>query len=243
MTRYSRVVNREYDVSDKESNPDDAYLEYLAHNKDGDAISRLVVQHHPEVSATQESNFHTGKPVVDDEMTHTDTPVNESNLDITPYTRYAEPGEQLVMFGHRNVPAKRVVTGLYSENSLAGKTSAMNLIGIANNASTEAIGKNVVPDKNLSVHSGALVDRLHAEGHIPSEDMPKGRTAGDVMNSHTFWNSGSVLANRHMGAYTHGVDTLEDLSSRVPAARTRIRDLLGNAKKGEEHTQLSLWDD
>jgi hypothetical protein len=242
MTRYSRVVNREYDVSDKESNPDDAYLEYLAHNKDGDAISRLVVQHHPAINDTQETNFHTGKPVVDDEMTHTDSQ-RDTRWGSTPYTRYAEPGEQLVMFGHRHTPAKRIVTGLYSENSLAGRTSAMNLIGIANNASTEAIGKNVVPDKNLSVHSGALVDRLHAEGHISSEDMPKGRTAGDVMNTHTFWNSGSILANRYMGAYTHGVDTLEDLSARVPAARTRIRDLLGSSKKGEEHKQLSLWDE
>jgi hypothetical protein len=240
MTRYSRVFYKFHNQSDKENIPDDGYLEYLAHNKSGKAIARLAVSHRPAINAIQQTDFYTGKPVVDTEMTQTDTPINSSNWNSVPYTRPAQSGEQLVMFGDRHIPAKRTASSLYSENTLAGKTSAMVLLGMADNASTEAIGKNLVPDYNLSPHSGALVDRLHEEGHISSEDMPIGR----VKNSNNFSDSERALNNHHTGRY--GPDSregLEEVSSRVPAARTRIRDLIGRTKKGEEHTQLSLWDD
>ena len=240
MTRYSRVFYNFHNQSDKRNSPDDGYLEYLAHDSQGAAIARLAVSHEPEISATQQTDFRTGKPVVDNEMTHTDTPVNRDNLDSTPYTRPAQSGEQLVMFGHRNVPAKRTASVLYSKNTLAGKTSAMVLLGMADNASTEAIGKNLVPDGNLSPHSGALVDRLRAAGHISAEDMPSRRES----NNESFSSSDDVLRNKHISRYsTETVEGLEDVSSRVPAARTRIRDLIGRTKKGEEHTQLSLWGD
>jgi hypothetical protein len=241
MTRYSRVINTGYSTSDKSSSPHEDYLEYLAHDDSGNAIAKMAVQHYPEyVTRTQQTDFKTGKPVVDMEMTNTDTPVNSYNLDSTPYTRPAESGEQLAMFGHRNIPAKRVASVLYSKDTLAGKTAAMALMGMANNASTEAIGKNLIPDGNLSLHSGALVDRLHSAGHIPDEDMPSNRYS----NSHSFSSSDGVLRNKSTHAYSpNKAENLEDLSSRVPAARTRIRDLLGSSKKGEEHTQLSLWDD
>ena len=242
MTRYSRVINNGYPTSDKDNSPHQDYLEYLAHDDSGDAIARLSVQHHPEINAIQQTDFKTGKPVVDNEMTQTDTPVTSKNWDITPYTRPAESGEQLVMFGHRNVPAKRIASVLYSKDTLGGKTSAMVLLGMADNASTEATGKNIVPDGNLSSYSGALVDRLHASGHIPAEDMPSRRGS----NSHSFSNSDDVLRNRHMDRYStnpYVAESLEDVSSRVPAARTRIRDIIGRTKKGEEHTQMSLWGD
>lgn len=238
MTRYSRVFYNFHNQSDKRNSPDDDYLEYLAHNSQGAAIARLAVSHRPAVNSTQQTSFETGKPVVDNEMTHTDTPVNHFNVDSTPFTRPAKSGEQLAMFGYRHVPAKRTASSLYSENTIAGKISAMTLLGIADNASTEAIGKNLAPDYNLSPHSGALVDRLHEEGHISNEDMPIGR----VKNSNSFRDSERALNNHHTGRY--GPDSregLEDLSSRVPAARTRIRDLIGRTKKGEEHTQMSLW--
>lgn len=238
MTRYSRVINNGYPTSDKDNNPHQDYLEYLAHDSQGEAIAKLAVQHHPEINAIQQTDFKTGKPVVDTEMTHTDTPVNSKNWDMTPYTRPAESGEQLVMFGHRNVPAKRIASVLYSKDTLAGKVSAMNLLGMADNASVEATGKNLVPDGNLSPHSGGLVDRLRATGHIPAEDMPSRRSS----NNHSFSNSDEVLRNRYMSGYsTNAAESLEDVSSRVPAARTRIRDLLGRTKKNEEHTQMSLW--
>lgn len=240
MTRYSRVFYNWHNQSDKRNSPDEDYLEYLAHDSQGAAIARLAVSHEPAVSATQQTDFNTGKPVVDNEMTHTDTPVNRDNLDSTPYTRPAQSGEQLVMFGHRDVPAKRTASVLYSKNTLAGKISAMNLLGIADNASTEATGRNIVPSNNLSQHSGGLVDRLHSAGYIPAEDMPSRRK----LNNESFSSSDDVLSNKHMNRYsTTTVEGLEDVSSRVPAARTRIRDLLGSSKKGEEHTQLSLWDD
>jgi len=241
MTRYSRVINNGYPTSDKDNNPHEDYLEYLAHDDSGNAIAKLAVQHHPDYATrTQQTDFKTGKPVVDMEMTNTDTPVNSYNLDSTPYTRPAQSGEQLVMFGHRNVPAKRIASVLYSKNTLAGKTAAMTLMGMADNASTEATGKNIVPDGNLSPHSGALVDRLHAAGHIPTEDMPSRRGS----NNHSFSNSDDVLRSKSTLAYSPSKsESLEDLSSRVPAARTRIRDIVGRTKKGEEHTQLSLWGD
>ena len=240
MTRYSRAVYNFLYKSDKEDTHNYDYPEYLAHDKSGKAIARLAVKHEPGADSTQQTGFHTGKPVVDSEMTHTDTPVNHYNLDSTPYTRPAESGEQLVMFGHRHVPAKRTASSLYSENTLAGKTAAMTLLGIANNASTEAIGKNLVPDNNLSEYSGSLVDRLHAEGHISNEDMPENR----LENANNFVDSERALRRHHASYYgPTAAESLEDLSARVPAARTRIRDLLGSVKKGEEHKQLSLWDD
>jgi hypothetical protein len=240
MTRYSRSYYNFLNQSDKENTHNYAYPEYMAHDKTGNAIARLAVSHDPEADSTQQTSFHTGKPVVDNEMTHTDTPVGHHNLDSTPYTRPAESGEQLVMFGHRHVPAKRTASSLYSENTLAGKIAAMNLLGIADNASTEAIGKHLAPDRNLSQYSGSLVDRLHAEGHISNEDMPEGR----LENANNFGDSERALRRHHASYYgPTAAESLEDLSARVPAARTRIRDLLGNAKKGEEHTQLSLWDD
>ena len=240
MTRYSRAVYNFHNQSDKENIPYDAYLDYVAHNKSGKAIAKLGIRHDPEVSSTQQTSFETGKPVVDNEMTHTDTPVNRGNLDSTPYTRPAQSGEQLVMFGHRHVPAKRTAGSLYSEDSLSGRTAAMTLLGIADNASTESIGKNLVPSNNLSPHSGALVDRLHAGGHITTTDMPVGRVA----NNNSFVDAESALRNHYEGRYGPDAEaSLDDLSSRVPAARNRIRGLLGSVKKGEEHKQLSLWDD
>jgi hypothetical protein len=240
MTRYSRVINTEYPTSDKDNNPHQDYLEYLAHDSQGAAIARLAVQHYPEINAIQQTDFKTGKPVVGMEMTQTDTPINSRNWNSVPYTRPAQSGEQLVMFGDRHIPAKRVASVLYSKNTLAGKTSAMKLLGMADNASTEATGKNIVPDGNLSPHSSALVDRLRAAGHISAEDMPSRRESND----HSFSNSDDILRNRHTNRYSPSKsESLEDLSSRVPAARTRIRDIIGRTKKGEEHTQLSLWDD
>jgi hypothetical protein len=165
--------------------------------------------------------------------------VNEVNWDSTPYTRPAMAGEQMAMFGYRHIPAKRTVSGFYSAEGLGGRTAGMTLLGIADNASTEATGRSIVPSNNLSRHSGGLVDRLHESGHISAEDMPKNR----LSNTHSFDQSDTLLRNEHKNRMVGSSYHLEDLSARVPAARTRIRDLLGSSKKGEEHTQMSLWDD
>lgn len=241
MTKYSLKQRDHFPVDDKENKKQFTYLDYVAHNDKGEAIARLDVTHEPEINATQQTDFNTGKPVVDMEMAHTDTPVNEYNWESTPYTRPAMAGEQMAMFGYRHLPAKRTASGFYSTKGLGGRTAGMTLLGIADNASTEATGRSIVPSNNLSAHSGGLVDRLHESGHISAEDMPEDRKS----NHHSFEESGTLLRQEHknnierVGSGYH----LDDLSSRVPAARTRIRGLLGNAKKGEQHTQLSLWDD
>ena len=241
MTKYSLKQKTYSTVNDKENQKRFTYLDYVAHNDKGEAIVKLDVSHQPEINATQQTDFKTGKPVVDMEMTHTDTPVDEFKWDSTPYTRPAMSGEQMVMFGYTHIPAKRTVSGFYSAEGLGGRIAGMTLLGIADNASTETIGRSIVPSDNLSRHSGGLVDRLHESGHISAEDMPKNR----LSNTHSFDSSDTLLRLEHknniemVGSSYH----LDDLSSRVPAARTRIRDLLGSAKKGEEHKQLSLWDD
>jgi hypothetical protein len=241
MTKYSLKQKTYSTVNDKENQKRFTYLDYVAHNDKGKAIAKLNVTHEPEINATQQTGFYTGKPVADMEMTHTDTPVNESNWNSTPYTRPAMSGEQMAMFGYRHVPAKRTASGFYSAEGLGGRTAGMTLLGIADNASTEATGRNIVPSSNLSQHSGGLVDRLHKSGHISAEDMPENR----LSNTHSFEQSDSFLRQEHKNLVEMAGSSyhLDDLSSRVPAARTRIRDLLGNAKKGEEHKQLSLWDD
>jgi hypothetical protein len=241
MTKYSLKQKTYSTVNDKENQKQFTYLDYVAHNDKGEAIAKLDVTHEPEINATQQTDFYTGKPVADMEMTHTDTPVNEYNWNSTPYTRPAMSGEQMAMFGYRHVPAKRTASGFYSAEGLGGRTAGMTLLGIADNTSTEATGRNITPSSNLSQHSGGLVDRLHKSGHISAEDMPENR----LSNTHSFEQSDSFLRKEHknlvemVGSSYH----LDDLSARVPAARTRIRDLLGNAKKGKEHKQLSLWDE
>lgn len=241
MTKYSLKQRDHFPVDDKENNKLFTYLDYVAHNDKGEAIARLDVTHEPEINATQQTDFKTGKPVVDMEMTHTDTPVNEYNWNSTPYTRPAMSGEQMAMFGYRHVPAKRTASGFYSAKGWGGRTAGMTLLGIADNASTEATGRSIVPSNNLSAHSGGLVDRLHESGHISAEDMPEDRKS----NTHSFEESGLLLRSEHKNNIERVGSgyNLDDLSSRVPAARTRIRGLLGNAKKGEEHKQLSLWDE
>jgi len=241
MTRYS-LKKRSYNpVGDKEIKTQTNYLDYIAHNDRGEAIAKLDVINQPEINATQQTDFKTGKPVVDMEMTHTDTPVDEFKWDSTPYTRPAMSGEQMVMFGYTHIPAKRTVSGFYSAEGLGGRIAGMTLLGIADNASTETIGRSIVPSDNLSRHSGGLVDRLHESGHISAENMPENR----LSNTHSFDQSDSFLRQEHKNniEMTDSSYYLEDLSSRVPAARTRIRGLLGSAKKDEQHTQLSLWDD
>lgn len=244
MTKYSlkqKTYSPPVDDKENQNQKQTNFLDYVAHNDKGEAIAKLDVINQPEINATQQTDFKTGKPVVDMEMTHTDDPVDDFNWNSTPYTRPAMSGEQMVMFGYRHLPAKRTVSAFYSAEGLGGRTAGMTLLGIADNASTEATGRNIVPSNNLSRHSGGLVDRLHESGHISAEDMPEDRKS----NHHSFDESGILLRQEHknnierVGSRYH----LDDLSSRVPAARTRIRDLLGSAKKGEEHKQLSLWDE
>jgi len=240
MTRYSikQMKASSHEAEDLHNDNESSHtINYLAHNKSGQAIAKLSVEHYPEMNATQETDFHTGKPVVDNEMTHTDTPVNENNLHNVPYTRPAMAGEQLAMFGHRNVPAKRVADGLYSSDTLGGKTAAMTLLGLADNASTSTIGKHLTPSYNLSKHSGGLVDRLHAEGRIADKDMPEKR----LSNDHSFDESNTLLGREHTNRIEDpmSIDELKDLSHRLPAAKTHVRGLLGK-HIGPQFTQMQF---
>ena len=233
MTTYSRSMDDANDPSDQKTSNRQDTLNYVAHNNKGEAIALAKVSRLPSKSLTQETDFHTGKPIVDMEMTDVDTPINRFNMDSTPFTRPADEDEQLVMFSNRHVPEERILQSLYAKKGLGGQTAAMNLIGIADNASTLANGRHIKPSGNLSSHSQKLVEHLHASGHISDEDMP----AMDH-NRHSFSHSDSFLAKEHksnIALFQH----LEDLSSRVPAAKEHVRNLISN-RLGPQFTQPQL---
>ena len=151
---------------------------------------------------------------------------HDTNLEAEPswhqgLTRPAQSGEQLVMFGTHHTPARSEVHELYARDSLAGKTAAMNLLGMADIASTTTTGRSLKPSSNLSFHSKSLVDKLNKSGAISDEDMP-GKTDD---NGITF-----NYAKNKLDRYPHSNQTpSQDLNSRLPHAKARIRQALGRS--------------
>jgi hypothetical protein len=243
MTRYSRYAP----PSDREQNRSSDYVrhggkyggsdDYFAHDKDGKAIAMASVFHDPGSTSTYMTTYNPDTAedtvIAEDQRTHdheTDTSWREG------MTRPAQSGEQLVMFGTYHRPARSELNELYARDSLAGKTAAMNLVGMADIASTTTTGKSLKPSSNLSTHSSALVNKLHKSGAISAEDMPENRDDNGI----TF----NYAANK-LDRYPHSNQTpSQDLNSRLPHAKARIRQAMGrsapnlNAEPKSEQLQL-----
>jgi hypothetical protein len=139
-------------------------------------------------------------------------------------TRPAKPGEQLVMFGIEHKPTRRQITSLYARDSTAGKIATMNILGMADNASMDALGRGLMPDDNLSEHSLGLVKKLHKKGAIPEEDLPDKLIQGNDMD---FSDAARVLDTQHTSKFDNG--ELINLNHRLPHAKARIRQILGRS--------------
>ena len=246
MTRYSRYIP----PIDGEQNRSSDYVpqgdsyggmdQYFAHDKSGKAIAMAVIAHDPGHTSTAMDiyglNTNTGlaetTSIADGQRAHDDTALAwQDGL-----TRPAQSGEQLVMFGTYHRPARSQVHELYARDSLSGKTAAMNLVGMADIASTTTTGRSLQPSSSLSSHSSALVDKLHKSGAISAEDMP-----GKAYDNGITFN----YAENKLDRYPHSNQTpSQDLNSRLPHAKARIRQAMGrsapnlNAESKSEQLQL-----
>lgn len=154
-------------------------------------------------------------------------------------TRPALPGEQLVMFGIDHTPTARILHSLYARDSTAGKIATMNILGMADNASRDALGHGLLPDDNLSEHSLSLVKKLHKKGAIPAEYLPDELIQGNDLN---FDDAAHVLDTQHTSKFDNG--ELINLNHRLPHAKARIRKALGRSaptlNTEPKHEQLQL---
>jgi len=245
MTRYSRYIP----PSDQEQGRTSDYIphgdqyggmdEYFAHDKSGKAIAMAKIAHDPGHTSTNMSTYNSNTG--EDTLIAEGQRAHDTDLEAHPswhegMTRPAQSGEQLVMFGTNHRPARSLVHELYARDSLSGKTAAMNLVGMADIASTTTTGRSLQPSSSLSSHSSALVDKLHKSGAISDEDMPE--TVDD--NGITF-----NYAENKLDRYPHSNQTpSQDLNSRLPHAKARIRQAMGrsapnlNAEPKSEQLQL-----
>ena len=139
-------------------------------------------------------------------------------------TRPAKPGDQLVMFGIDHKPTRRQVVSLYARDSTPGKLATMNILGIADNASRDALGHGLKPDDNLSTHSLGLVNNLYKKGAIPDKDMPTNSTPSNDLD---FSDAAQTLDTQHTSKFDTG--ELINLNHRLPHAKARIRQILGRS--------------
>lgn len=230
MTRYSRYVP----PSDKEQGRSSDYVthgdmyggmdDYFAHDDSGKAIAMARISHDPGHTGTSITTYNpdTG----DEKLIAEGQRAHDTNLDAHPswregMTRPAQSGEQLVLFGTYHRPARSEVHELYARHSTAGKTAAMNLVGMADIASTTTTGKHLKPSSNLSPNSNALVNKLNKSGAISDEDMPP-----KIHDNAIDFN----YANQMLDRYPHSNQTpRQDLNSRLPHAKARIRWALGRS--------------
>lgn len=250
MTRYSRYVP----PSEKEQGRSSDYMshgdnyggmdDYYAHDKDGKAIAMARVSHDPGHTSTSmttyNSNTNKDTLIAEGQRAH-DTDIEAEPSWHEGMTRPAQSGEQLVLFGTHHRPARSQVHELYARDSLAGKTAAMNLVGMADIASTTTTGKHLKPSSNLSPNSKALVSKLNKSGAISDEDMPE-----KIYNNDINFN----YADKTLDRYPYNNQTPRQiLNSRLPHAKARIRQVMGRSvpnldtEPKSEQLQLSLWDE
>jgi len=230
MTRYSRYIppwDREQNRSSDYVSHGDKYGgsdEYFAHDESGKAIAMASVFSDPGGTRTHMTTFNPD--TAEDTLIADGQRAHDTDLEAQPswhegLTRPAQSGEQLVMFGTHHRPARSEINELYARDSLSGKTAAMNLVGMADIASTTRTGKSLKPSSNLSTHSKSLVDKLHKSGAISAEDMPENRDDNGI----TF----NYAANK-LDRYPYSNQTTrQDLNSRLPHAKARIRQALGRS--------------
>jgi hypothetical protein len=243
MIKYSRYIS----TSDKEQGRSSDYVphgdkyggmdEYFAHDKDGKAIAMTRIWDIPGRTST---NMTTHNPDTgEDTLIAEGQRAHDTDIEAQPswhegMTRPAQSGEQLVLFGTHHIPARSVVDELYARDNMAGKTAAMTLLGMADIASTTKTGKHLKPSSNLSDYSGALVYKLNYHGAISDEDMP------ETIHDNSI---GFSYATNKLDRYPHHNQTpRQNLNSRIPHARARIRGVLGKPtrKLGPQFTQMQL---
>lgn len=246
MTRYSRYAP----PSDGEQGRTSDYTphgdnyggmdDYYAHDKDGKAIAMARIAHDPGSTSTYMTNYTLNTNTGLGEWVETADGQRAHDVTATLWedglTRPAKSGEQLVMFGTYHRPARSQVHELYARNSLSGKTAAMNLVGMADIASTTTTGKHLKPSSNLSPNSKSLVSKLNKSGAISDEDMPEKIYDNDINFNY---------ADKTLDRYPHNNQTpRQDLNSRLPHAKARIRQAMGrsapNLDTEPKHEQLQL---
>ena len=230
MTRYSRYVP----PSDREQGRTSDYMShgdnyggmdaYYAHDKDGKAIATARIDHDPGHTSTNMTTYNpdTDKVtlIAEGQRAH-DTDIEAEPSWYEGMTRPAQLGEQLVLFGTHHRPARSQVHELYARDSLSGKTAAMNLVGMADIASTTTTGKHLKPSSNLSPNSKSLVSKLNKSGAISDEDMPPKIYDNDINFNY---------ADKTLDRYPYNNQTpRQHLNSRLPHAKARIRQVMGRS--------------
>lgn len=222
--------------------PDDGSdtLNYVAHNEKGKAIAKAEVYYSPSEDYTS-MYLNDGKRetdlIADAQRAH-DTNIRQSQPSWHEgLTRPAKSGEQLVLFGHHYDPPRAEVMGLYAQNNPTSKIAAMTLLGMADMASTAVTGKSLKPSESLSTYSGALVNKLVDSGAISKEDVPH-PFEDSYSNGISFSGAQDTLDRAPFDKNYH----YQDLDSRIPHARARIREALGKPKRelGPQFTQMQL---
>ena len=220
---------------------------YMAHDEDGVAQAFVEVVQHPGRTDTHMTGLTVNKDKLIADSERTDVPDRHPlrpgarGYDTSSRTGTvpARPGEQLVMFGIDHKPARREVDVMYARDSTAGKLAAMHILGMADNASRDALGHGLLPSDNLSEHSLGLVKHLHQRGAISDDDMPD--TSGEG-NDITRNDAEYFLNRRHSNMFSSR--ELVNIDHRLPHAKARIRQIMGRSapKLGTEpkNEQLQL---
>lgn len=189
---------------------------YTAVDEDGKVHSVVHVLHNAGHSFAQMAmnGSYNDHPVVDNEQTQD----KGYALYDGKSHRDAKENEQLIMFGIKNKPAKRVIAGLYSRDTPTGKVSAMNLLGMVDNASRDTTNSGVIPSSSLSAHSFPLVQRLKNSGAIDRNiSIP---ISGN--NGLTFDDAEDQL-DRIKVKEANAIN----ITHRLPHAKARIREAMG----------------
>lgn len=235
MTRYSRFIpTDDADRTSDYTRSNDRFggMDYYsAHDDDGKAIAMANIANYRPTDSTAMRTYDpdtaTETAIADGQRAH-DTDIEAQPSWHEGLTRPAKSGEQMVMFGHNHTPARSVLHELYARDTLGGKTAAMTLMGMVDMASTVTTGRPLKPSSSLSKHSMALVDKLHQSGAISDEDMPDPASMNDDngINFH--------YANRQLDGHPYNNQLRrQDLTSRIPHARARIREAMGRSPKAQ----------
>lgn len=253
MTRYSRIhgdhSQYQMDHDSTKSNIRKSKLSgstagtntYIAHDEDGVAQAFVEVVQRQGRTNTHMTGLPGSGPLIAD-LEQTDAPnVETYHRRSMSNTRSAKSGEQLVMFGIDHKPSRREVDVMYARDSLRGKSAAINLLGMADNATRDTLGSSLLPSDNLSEHSLGLVNHLHQRGAISDDDMPD-NIGQDSVNDITRNDAEYFLNRRHSNMFND--NELINIDHRLPHAKARIRQIMGRSapKLGTEpkNEQLQL---
>ena len=246
MTRYSRIhgdhsqyqMDHDSTKTNIRKSPFSAATastnSYIAHDEGGVAQAFVEVVQHPGRTDTHMTGLTVNKDKLIADSERTDAPdrhpLRPGALEYDTSSRTgtipARPGDQLVMFGIDHKPARREVDVMYARDSLRGKRAAINLLGMADNATRDTLGNSLLPSDNLSTHSLGLVNHLHKKGAISDEDMPD-NIGQDSVNDITRNDAEYFLNRRRSAMFTD--NELINIDHRLPHAKARIRQIMGRS--------------